>query len=112
MLCKNPWLYSVEVLHGDTVGSDQAFTWRILDENHKLVEHGFAPTETFAWRWGQERMLDLQRKSDLSKTLKALLTRLKDVHPDDLPASLKTLRSDWIAAGCPITVDEEKTHAS
>lgn len=37
----------------------------------------------------------------IHSTLKSLLTRLADVHPDDLPASLRQLRHDWSRAGHP-----------
>jgi hypothetical protein len=33
--------------------------------------------------------------------LRELLTRMRSVHPGDLPASLRDLRKAWLDAGCP-----------
>jgi len=35
------------------------------------------------------------------RSLGDLLTRMKDVHPEGLPPSLRELRSAWLKAGCP-----------
>lgn len=44
---------------------------------------------------------DELKKALGSEVLQALLTRLREVHPDDVAPSLKDLRAKWIRAKCP-----------
>lgn len=54
-----------------------------------------------------ENAAEVAKERDLYKgllahpALKELLTRMRDVHPGDLPASLVDLRSAWLKAGRP-----------
>lgn len=48
------------------------------------------------------------KKEDLAPSLRALLKRVMDVHPDDCPPSLRDIREIWWAKGCPILPDQER----
>ena len=69
-------------------------------ECHKLGGHGRA-YEVIA---DGETLPDEITEAELAPfvdTLQELLTRMRDVHPESLPASLADLRSAWLKAGCP-----------